>query len=91
MEEKKQEVSLLVGVEGVGMFSDNVLFEAKEDVVCLNFVQSIPNPGGNGDKPMPQAKLVSRIFLTIPHFMRFAGVCEKMAAQIKETPREASK
>lgn len=91
MEEKRQEVSLLVGVEDTGIFSDNVLFEAKEDVVCLNFVQSIPNSGGNGDKPTPQAKLVSRIFLTIPHFLRFAGVCEKVAAQIKETGRESSK
>ena len=45
--EMKKDVNLLVRVEDLTTFSDNVLFESKDDVVFLNFTQTIPTPGGD--------------------------------------------
>jgi len=67
--EMKKDVNLLVRVEDLTTFSDNVLFESKDDVVFLNFTQTIPTPGGDNGKEISQAKLVSRVVLTIPHFL----------------------
>jgi hypothetical protein len=89
--EMKKDVNLLVRVEDLTTFSDNVLFESKDDVVFLNFTQTIPTPGGDNGKEISQAKLVSRVVLTIPHFLRFADVCESIAKQIKELGKGTSR
>ena len=89
-EKKEQEVELIIDVAQIAQFSDNVFFEAKPDVVTVNFTQSMPKPipdpsGANRS----QAKVISSIVLTVPHFLRFASVCGEIAKNITEKTEES--
>lgn len=63
--------------------------ETQDDVAILNFTQSMPQPAATVSPPQRlQSRRVSRVILTVPHFLRLADVCQKAADQIKEREQD---
>ncbi len=79
-----KEIELLFNIEHTTHFSDSVYLEMKDDAVFLNFTQSLPRSlEGTTSEVKPQAKLLSRVVLTIPHFIRFAEICSNFSQKAK--------
>lgn len=84
-EKKEQELELMIDVAQSAQFSDNAFFEVKDDIVTLNFTQLMPKPIiGPSEENKRQARIISSIVLTIPHFLRFAAVCGNIAKDITD-------
>lgn len=82
---ENQEINLVFNLDQPTHFSDNVILETKEDVVVFNFTQAMPQQAMTHSSPKnAQARIVSRVVFTVPHFLRLADVCHKVAYQIKE-------
>lgn len=81
----KKEMNVIVPNEIIAHFSDSVYLEMKNDAVFLNFTQSLPRPPeGVAPEEKTQAKLLSRVVLTIPHFIRFAEICSDLSQKAEK-------
>lgn len=68
---KMQELRIAIDFDSLkSEFANNLQVESSPDNVILNFVQSFPNVPD--DKP--NAKVISRIVLTWPHFAQIANL-----------------
>ena len=91
-------VNLLVNVENLKTeFSDLVQFEAFQEYMILNFLQTFPNampamPINDGidvaQKPERMAKIVSRIAIPWDHFVRLIPAMILHAQQNKDSANE---
>lgn len=66
------------------LFSDAIQVESDADRVILNFLQRLP-----GDAPeQPNAKIISRIALTWPHYARLVTAINSVMENGREQAKE---
>lgn len=80
-ENNKQNIRVAVNTEAINtLFSDTVQVEATPDHVILNFIQFLPGRS----KDQTDAKVVSRVVLTWPHFARLTQLLPNILEQNKK-------
>ena len=81
--ETKQEIELILNDNLENVFTDLILVHVNQENVSFELAIR--------DKNNKTAKVSHNIILTLPHFLRFADVCNKTAKKITDQLNELKK
>lgn len=87
-EEKKALSIVMERTEDISQFADLVAVEANNEAVYLSFIQGMR--GCDPDTKEPQGRLVTRVVLTWPHFVRVHEMIARTVQERKNAAREAA-